>query len=172
MNNPCIGPDGKRYIFVVKKPDERWWVSRRLFVVSKIDASCLMGQYLRDMWYMETLCPDDIREFMIIPINKHTIFSEIATTLKSSSNHASCSDLLDIVREKYDVQCIYNFELSKHAIQKYIKDEKTDEHFAFELHDIQPPSCGPHMKLIFQARLYKTDNTPSLHISNPEFATY
>jgi len=172
MNNPCIGPDGKRYIFVVKKPDERWWVSRRLFVVSKIDASCLMGQYLRDMWYMETLCPDDIREFMIIPINKHTIFSEIATTLKSSSNHASCSDLLDIVREKYDVQCIYNFELSKHAIQKYIKDEKTDEHFAFELHDIQPPSCGPHMKLIFQARLYKTDNIPSLHISNPEFATY
>ena len=172
MNNPCIGPDGKRYIFVVKKPDETWWVSRRLFVVSKIDASCLMGQYLRDMWYMETLCPDDIREFMIIPINKHTIFSEIATTLKSSSNHASCSDLLDIVREKYDVQCIYNFELSKHAIQKYIKDEKTDEHFAFELHDIQPPSCGPHMKLIFQARLYKTDNTPSLHISNPEFATY
>jgi len=172
MNNPCIGPDGKRYIFVVKKPDERWWVSRRLFVVSKIDASCLMGQYLRDMWYMETLCPDDIREFMIIPINKHTIFSEIATTLKSSSNHASCSDLLDIVREKYDVRCIYNFELSKHAIQKYIKDEKTDEHFAFELHDIQPPSCGPHMKLIFQARLYKTDNTPSLHISNPEFATY
>jgi len=172
MNNPCIGPDGKRYIFVVKKPDERWWVSRRLFVVSKIDASCLMGQYLRDMWYMETLCPDDIREFMIIPINKHTIFSEIATTLKSSSNHASCSDLLDIVREKYDVQCIYNFELSKHAIQKYIKDEKTDEHFAFELHDIQLPSCGPHMKLIFQARLYKTDNTPSLHITNPEFATY
>ncbi len=172
MNNPCIGPDGKRYIFVVKKPDETWWVSRRLFVVSKIDASCLMGQYLRDMWYMETLCPDDIREFMIIPINKHTIFSEIATTLKSSSNHASCSDLLDIVREKYDVRCIYNFELSKHAIQKYIKDEKTDEHFAFELHDIQPPSCGPHMKLIFQARLYKTDNTPSLHISNPEFATY
>ena len=172
MNNPCIGPDGKRYIFVVKKPDERWWVSRRLFVVSKIDASCLMGQYLRDMWYMETLCPDDIREFMIIPINKHTIFSEIATTLKSSSNHASCSDLLDIVREKYDVRCIYNFGLSKHAIQKYIKDEKTDEHFAFELHDIQPPSCGHHMKLIFQARLYKTDNTPSLHISNPEFATY
>ena len=171
MSNPCIGPNGMRYMFVVRKSGAMW-VSRRLFVVSIIDDLCLMGQYLRDMWYMETLCPDDIREFMIIPINKHTIFSEIATTLKSSSNHASCSDLLDIVREKYNVQRIYNFELSKHAIQKYIKDEKTDEHFAFELHDIQPPSCGPHMKLIFQARLYKTDNTPSLHISNPEFATY
>ena len=171
MNNPCIGPNGMRYMFVVRKSGAMW-VSRRLFVVSKIDDLCLMGQYLRDMWYMETLCPDDIREFMIIPINKHTIFSEIATTLKSCSNHASYSDLLNIVREKYNVQRIYNFELSKHAIQKYIEDEKEDGHFAFELHDIQPPSCGPHMKLIFQARLYKTDNTPSLHISNPEFATY
>ena len=73
MNNPCIGPNGMRYMFIVKKSDNVW-VSRRLFVVSKIDDLCMMGQYLRDMWYMETLCPDDIREFMIIPINKHTIF--------------------------------------------------------------------------------------------------
>ena len=121
MSNPCIGPNGIRYAFVVKKSNDLW-VSRRLFVLSKIDDVHLMGQYLRDMWYMETLCPDDIREFMIIPINKHTIFSEIATTLKSCSNHASYSDLLNIVREKYNVQRIYNFELSKHAIQKYIEE--------------------------------------------------
>ena len=73
MSNPCIGPNDMRYAFVVRKSGELW-VSRRLFVLSRIkeealDYDDLMGQYLRDMWYMETLCPDDIREFMIIPIN-------------------------------------------------------------------------------------------------------
>ena len=67
MSNPCIGPNDLRYLFAVRKSDELW-ISRRLFVLSKIDEVDLMGQYLRDMWYMETLCPDDIREFMIIPI--------------------------------------------------------------------------------------------------------
>ena len=77
---------------------------------------------------------DDIREFMIIPINSITRLGEIARTLKSCSNTIPCSDLLNIVREKYDVEWIYNFALSKHAIQKYISDEKENEHFAFELH--------------------------------------
>ena len=63
-----------------------------------LDCDDLMGQYLRDMWYMETLCPDDIREFMIIPINSSTRLSEFARTLKSCSNTVSCSDLLNIVK--------------------------------------------------------------------------
>ena len=174
MSNPCIGPNGIRYAFVVRKNNDLW-VSRRLFVLSKIDDVHLMGQYLRDMWYMETLCPDDIREFMVIPINRSTILSEIARTLKSCSNNASCSDLLDIVRNKYDVEWIYNFELSKHAIQKYITDEKDDDLFSFELHHIGNQlgqGRGPYMKLSFQARRIKPDNVMCLHISNPEFATY
>mgnify|MGYP001183253623 CR=1 FL=1 len=126
MSNPCIGPNDMRYAFVVRKSGELW-VSRRLFVLSKIDDVDLMGQYLRDMWYMETLCPDDIREFMIIPINSITRLGEIARTLKSCSNTMPCSDLLNIVRDKYDVEWIYNFELSKHAIQKYISDDKPVE---------------------------------------------
>ena len=174
MSNPSIGPNGMRYLFAVRKSDELW-ISRRLFVLSKIDEVDLMGQYLRDMWYMETLCPDDIREFMIIPINSSTLLSEVARTLKSCSNDISSADLLNIVREKYDVEWIYNFELSKHAIQKYITYEKESEHFAFELHHFghrDSYDCGPCMRLIFQAHLMKNDDKMQLHISNPEFQTY
>ena len=98
MSNPCIGPNDLRYLFAVRKSDELW-ISRRLFVLSKIDEVDLMGQYLRDMWYMETLCPDDIREFMIIPINSNTRLSEIARTLKSCSNTMPCCDILNSVRK-------------------------------------------------------------------------
>ena len=179
MSNPCIGPNDMRYTFVVRKSGELW-VSRRLFVLSRIkdeplDCDDLMGQYLRDMWYMETLCPDDIREFMIIPINSSTRLSELTRTLKSCPNTISCSDLLNIVRDKYDVDWIYNFELPKHAIQKYIRDEKENEHFAFELHHFghrYQGGCGPCMRLIFQAHLMKQDDRMQLHISNPEFQTY
>ncbi len=174
MSNPCIGPNDTRYVFAVRKSD-KLWISRRLFVLSKINDVDLMGQYLRDMWYMETLCPDDIREFMIIPINSSTRLSEIARTLKSCSNTMPCCDLLNIVREKFNVDWIYNFELSKHAIQKYITDEKENAHFAFELHHFghrHPGSCGPCMRLIFQSHIMKNDNKKQLHISNPEFQTY
>lgn len=179
MSNPCIGPNDMRYAFVVRKSGELW-VSRRLFVLSRIkdealDYDDLMGQYLRDMWYMETLCPDDIREFMIIPINSSTRLNEFARTLKSCSNTVSCSDLLNILRDKYDVDWIYNFELPKHAIQKYIRDEKENEHFAFELHHFghrYHGGCGPCMRLIFQAHIMKQDDKMQLHISNPEFQTY
>ena len=174
MSNPSIGPNGMRYLFAVRKSDELW-ISRRLFALSKIDEVDLMGQYLRDMWYMETLCPDDIREFMIIPINSSTRLSEIARTLKSCSNIMPCSDLLNIVREKHDVEWIYNFELSKQAIQKYITDEKENEHFVFELHHFghrDPDGYSHCMRLIFQAYLMKNEDKTLLHISNPEFHTY
>ena len=50
-------------------------------------------------------------------------------------NHASYSDLLNIVREKYDVQQIYKFELSKHAIQKYIEDSLAEEIIKSQIHE-------------------------------------
>ena len=89
MSNPCIGPNGVRYLFVVRKSD-KMWISRRFFILSKIDDYDLMGQYLRDMWYMETLSPDDIREFMIIPIRKGLVVREFVKTLRACSNQTSC----------------------------------------------------------------------------------
>lgn len=175
MSNPCIGPNGVRYLFVVRKSNEMW-ISRRFFILSKIDDYDLMGQYLRDMWYMETLSPDDIREFMIIPIRKGLVVREFVKTLRACSNQTSCADIRDIVRNKYGVDWIYSFELSKHAIQKYITDDKDKDLKSFELHHIGSRygnGQGPYMKLTFQARQLKTDDEGiCLHISNPEFQTY
>ena len=142
MSNPCIGPNDTRYVFAVRKSDELW-ISRRLFVLSKINDVDLMGQYLRDMWYMETLCPDDIREFMIIPINSSTRLSEIARTLKSCSNTMPCCDLLNIVREKFNVDWIYNFELSKHAIQKCDNMNSPSLHLAQSAQVSDRRQCKP-----------------------------
>jgi hypothetical protein len=180
MNNPCIGPDGKRYIFVVKKPDETWWVSPKLFVISVVDDGYITGQYIRDMWYMETIKGTDLmREFMIIPIDKNMRINDIKLAIATLEKTNVSINIPQVLRESYGIKWIYKFVLTSDTVNKYIEDEKLNESFSLELHptgDEIGPNGSSYMQLVLQARLLLVETsetkTKGLHISNPEFATY
>ena len=172
-------------MFAVKKNDEPWWVSRKLFVLSNVDDGEIMGQYIRDIWYMESIYRTtvDIRRYLVIPIKSNTKMYEVKQCIQQweRKDKATRGKINRYLQSTLNIDWVYNFELTAHAINKYLDHLKEKETDIFELHHIgdrygNGTGAGPYMKLLFPARLLKYeedgDTKYCMHISNPEFQTY
>ena len=168
-----IGPHQERYVFVVKRNTNNSTrndlgdyahVSRYLFLLQSNNEG-IFGQYLRDTWYSENLNTSDSREYMIIPINQSTCWKKIKETIESHVTFdTTASNLLEILNQKYDVDCIYNFDLSKHVIQNLMNN--TTNNFTHTLNCVD----NPNMKFTFCVTLLKEDyNIDCLRIELPDF---